>query len=80
LCKIFMQKHKRYVKHACIEIVHASWGAQDLSLASCWMKISLVVFGITHPSNSVRGRVGPPLNTQIIVTLLHNHRSTLSAG
>ena len=49
------------VKRACIEIVHASWGAQDLSLASCCMKISLVVFEIANPSNGVRGRVGPPL-------------------
>ena len=38
-------------------------GDQDLSLASCRMKISLVVFKIANPSNGVRGRVGPPLTS-----------------
>ena len=28
---LFMQQHKRYVKRACIAIVHATWGALDLS-------------------------------------------------
>jgi len=70
LCTVFMQEHKRYVKHACIEIVHASWGAQDLSLASCCMKISLVVFKIANPSNGVCGRVGPPLNMHPLFTII----------
>ena len=59
LCKIFMQEHKRYLKCAYIAIVHGSWGAQDLSLASCCMKTISCSFEIANPSNDVRGHVGP---------------------
>ena len=40
-----------------------------ISLASCCIKISLVVFEIANPSNGVHGHVGPPLNTEAGVGL-----------